>query len=270
MAEISIDSLDDPRLAVYRQLKRSNLTRWSGLFIAEGDKVVRRLLAANIDVVSVLAAQSHLAEFSALVSPDVPLYVLPDALLPKVVGFNFHRGVLACGRRPRDASWAQVFADADSPRTLLVLPSVQGPENLGLMLRTAAALGIDAVLLGPECADAWSRRVLRVSMGSALQLPMRHARDMQAELGELARHWGVRLIAAVPRGGVPLAHARRHERMALVLGNEGEGLKPELAACCHEQVAIPMSAAADSLNVAIAAGIMMYHYLHGTGSACAG
>ncbi len=266
MAQITICSLDDPRLAVYRQLKRSNLTRWSGLFIAEGDKVVRRLLAANIEVVSVLAAQSYRAEFSALTPPEVPLYVLPDALLPQVVGFNFHRGVLACGRRPTDASWPDVFASPHSPRTVLVLPSVQGPENLGLMLRTAAALGIDAVLLGPRCADAWSRRVLRVSMGLALHLPMRHARDVQAELRELDHNWRVRLVAAVPHGGIPLANARRHGRMAILFGSEGSGLEPELVACCHEQVAIPMAAGADSLNVAVAAGIVMYHYLHGAGS----
>lgn len=266
MAEINICSLEDPRLAVYHQLKRSNLTRWSGLFIAEGDKVVRRLLTSNIEVVSVLAAQSYLAEFASLAPAGVPLYVLPDALLPQIVGFNFHRGVLACGRRPPNASWPDVFADPDSPRTLLVLPSIQGPENLGLMLRTAAALGIDAVLLGPGCADAWSRRVLRVSMGLALHLPMRYAREVQAELRELARNWRVRLVAAVPHGGTPLANARRHGRMAVLFGSEGSGLEPEFVACCHEQVAIPMAAGADSLNVAVAAGIMMYHYLHGAGA----
>jgi tRNA G18 (ribose-2'-O)-methylase SpoU len=263
MAQISISSLDDPRLAVYRQLKRSNLTRWSGLFIAEGDKVVRRLLASRIEVVSVLAAERCLLEFAPLVPPHVPLYVLPDRLLPEVVGFNFHRGILACGRRPADACWQHLFAEAASRRTLLVLPAIQGPENLGLLLRTGAALGIDAILLGPQSADPWSRRVLRVSMGLALHVPLRQARDVRSELQELAERWGVRLIAAVPRTGTPLMQARQYPRLALLFGNEGEGLEPDLLARCHEQVAIPMPSGADSLNVAVAAGIIMHHYLHG-------
>jgi tRNA G18 (ribose-2'-O)-methylase SpoU len=267
MAEILIHSLDDPRLDVYRQLKRSNLTRWSGLFIAEGDKVVRRLLASRIEVLSVLAAQSRFAEFSPLVPPGVPLYVLPDALLAALVGFNFHRGALACGRRPRDAAWETVLADPHAPRTLLVLPGVQGPDNLGLVLRTAAALGINAALLGPHCADAWSRRVLRVSMGLALHLPLRHTRDVPSELRELAQRWGVHLVATVPHQGTPLAHARRRQHMAILFGSEGSGLAPHLLDCCHERVTVPMTAEADSLNVAVAAGIVMHHYLHGAGAA---
>lgn len=266
MAEIHIGSLDDSRLAVYRQLKRSNLTRWSGLFIAEGDKVVRRLLAGQLEVVSVLTAQGRLSEFSPLVPASVPLYVVPDALLPEIVGFDFHRGALACARRPQEPSWEQVFADARNKCTLLVLAGVQGPENLGLLLRTAAALGIDGVLLGPRSADPWSRRALRVSMGLALHLPLRRTRDVRSELGDLSRHWGVHLVAAVPGAQLPLEHARRRQRMALLFGNEGEGLPPDLVTCCHEQVAIPMPGGADSLNVAVAAGIIMHHYLHGAGA----
>jgi hypothetical protein len=168
---IEVHSLDDSRLDPYRNLKQSNLTRWSGIFIAEGEKLTRRLLSSDFDTISLLLGRGYLDAFAPLVKPETPLFVVPDDDVEKIVGFNFHRGVLACGRR-RPGRALEDVAMSRRDATLVVCPDVQDPENMGALLRIGSALGITAMMLGRRCADAFSRRVLRVSMGAALRLPL--------------------------------------------------------------------------------------------------
>lgn len=253
-----ISSIDDPRLEPYRNLKDTNRTRWTGRFIVEGEKLVRRLLASKYPVDSILLGDRFEAQLAPLVPPATPLWVVPDALIQALVGFDFHRGILACGRRKPEPSLEQL-APLGQRVTLIVCPNVQDPENLGGILRIAAALGGDAVIVGAAAADPFSRRVLRVSMGAALRVPVRRSSDVAGDLRELAGPLGVQLAATVLDPiAEPLSGATRPERFALLLGSEGHGLPPEIIAACHRQITIPMHGGTDSLNVAVAAGILLY------------
>jgi tRNA G18 (ribose-2'-O)-methylase SpoU len=198
--------------------------------------------------------------------------------------FNFHRGVLACGRRLPALSLDEALAGAGLPtppkpttaglpatlaalprspakHTILVCPDVKDPTNLGSILRTAAALGAGAAVLGPQCADYLSRRVVRVSMGAALQLPLTETHDVAGCLARLRSQFGYELAAAVvDPAAEPLAKAGRGEKMAIVLGGEAHGLAPDVVALCDRRVTIPMHFGVDSLNVAIAAALFLFHF----------
>lgn len=261
MPIISISTPEDPRLLPYRELKKSNLTRWSGLFIAEGEKPTLQLLKSGLEVESVLVAETHLPRIGPLVSPQTPLYVVPPSWVEQIVGFNFHRGVVACGRRPPALSLAQFLDDHPGRLTLIVCADVQGPDNLGVILRTAAALGVDGVLLGPKSSDPFSRRVVRVSMGVALRLPLIESDDLSRDLKLMRDQYSVELAAAVTDDDAePLHLAARTPRFALLFGNEGHGLSADYVSPCQRSVTIPMPPGVDSLNVSVAAGIFIYHF----------
>ena len=254
-----IHSLDDPRLLAYRDLKQSNATRWAGQLVAEGETLVRRLLASGLEVESLLVGERHADRFDDSARPELPLYVVPDAWIEKIVGFNFHRGVLACGRRPPRRTLAEIAAPAAGNLTLVVCPNVQDPENLGAILRLGGAFGIAGVLLGPDCPNPFSRRVLRVSMGAGFTLPIVESVDLDADLAALAERWACQRWATVlDKTAESLAALARPRRLALLFGSEGHGLTERWANHCDRRVTIPMQPGADSLNVAVAAGIFLY------------
>jgi tRNA G18 (ribose-2'-O)-methylase SpoU len=257
-----IDHINDPRLDPYRDLKQTNRTRWSGTFIAEGDKLVERLLASRYPTESVLMADRFVETWHARISPALPVYVLPDDKVEQLVGFNFHRGVLACGRRIDEPTLAEIVPPAPQPVSLVVLPDVQSPENLGVILRVSAALGVDAVLLGPRAGDPLSRRVLRTSMGYALHTPLITLREPIRELTALAKEQELGLIAtALAPRAVDLRTLAPRPRQAILFGSEGHGLDQDYLRLCDQWVTIPMRAGVDSLNVGVAAGIVLHHLL---------
>ncbi len=256
-----IESLDDPRLEPYRNLKATNLTRWSGQFIAEGTLVVERLLASRLPVTSVLVSRRLGTDLLRRVPEDCPVYLLEHALAEKLVGYTFHTGVLACGLRRTSPPLESLFAGEPSGRLLAVCPNVNDPENIGAIIRLSAGFGLAGVILGNGCADPYSRRVLRVSMGTAFTVPLVESRDLSRDLMRLESEFGVELCAAVldPRAET-LEGAVGSQRMALLFGNEKHGLAPQWTALCRRKLTIPMAAGADSLNVAVAAGIFFYHF----------
>jgi tRNA G18 (ribose-2'-O)-methylase SpoU len=261
MPLVPVASIDDPRLACYRELSQSNLTRQSGLFIAEGQKVVERLLASDFEVASLLAEPVFAERYRPQVAADVPIYVASRELLQATIGFKFHRGVLAAGRRKAPLACAPLLAALHPPRaTLLVCPDVQDPTNLGSIVRSAAAFGAAGLVLGRHCADPFSRRVLRVSMGAALALPIVESNDLAADLPRLADAQFELVAAVLDPTAEPLASSPRSQRLAILLGSEGHGLGEEWLALSHRRVTIPMQLGIDSLNVAIAAAVLLYHY----------
>jgi tRNA G18 (ribose-2'-O)-methylase SpoU len=260
MPPIRINSLDDPRLEPYRHLKDTNRTRWASLFVVEGEKLVRRLLASDFPVASVLLSDRFEAQLGSLVPSGVPTWMLPDELIEPLVGFDFHRGILACGRR-RPSPTLEALAAIGRPLTLAICSEVQDPENLGAILRISGAFGVNGVLVGRGSADPLSRRVLRVSMGASLRVPIRESLDLVADLERLRDQLDVRLAATVlDPTAEPLSTATRPERFALVFGSEGHGLAPAIVSLCHRRITIPMNERADSLNVAVAAGIFLHHF----------
>jgi len=259
MTLVPVESIDDPRLAPYRQLNERNLTRQSGLFIAEGEKVVERLIGSRFEVASILAEPAHAERYAERLATDVPIYVASRSLLEATIGFNFHRGVLACGRRSSEMTVAALLESSAARSTLVVCPVVQDPTNLGSVIRTTAAFGCAGIVLGPSCADAFSRRVVRVSMGAALHLPIVESSALLADLQRL-KDAGFELVATVvgDSAAEPLWSFRPSSPAAILFGSEGHGLAAEHLALCHRRVTIPMQLGVDSLNVAVAAAVVLY------------
>jgi tRNA G18 (ribose-2'-O)-methylase SpoU len=263
MPRIPLTSLSDPRVAPYANLNQTNLTRRSRLFVAEGDKVVERLIASDFVTDSILAEEEWGARLEPLVPPETPIYIAPRQLITELVGFRFHRGVLACGRRKSPPELSEILPPNDQPALVLVCPAIHDPTNLGSILRTAAALGVNAVLLGSNCADPFSRRVLRVSMGSALYVPVRESPDLVSDVLALQGEYEFDVLATVldPQAA-PLVEVTRPRRLALVFGCEGHGLDERWRQLCPQQITLPMQAGVDSLNVAVAVALFLYHFVY--------
>ncbi|MDX1945602.1 MAG: RNA methyltransferase [Pirellulaceae bacterium] len=260
MPRIPVDNLTDPRLAPYRELSQRNLTRLSGLFVAEGDKVVDRLIASRYPVASVLAEAPHAERVVPHLPDETPIYVASRELLEATIGFNFHRGILACGRRLPSPTVAEITRGTTDHSTIVVCPDVQDPTNLGGIIRAAAAFDCTAVVLGGKCADPLSRRVLRVSMGAALHLPVCESSDLPADLASLSAEDYELVATVLDPAAEPLATSNRPPKLALLLGSEGHGLGPEWLRLAHRRVTIPMRPGIDSLNVAAAAAVFLHHY----------
>ena len=227
--------------------------------IAEGVLVVQRMLASRFRPRALLGTDRRLGELTAdLDGADVPFYRATAEVMAAAVGFHLNRGVLAAAPRPGELTVAEVIADA---RTVAVLEGVNDHENLGSIFRNAAGLGVDGVLFGAGCADPLYRRAVRVSMGHALLVPYAWAAEWPADL-ETLRGKGFRVLAMTPNPAAPtLASAMADlagDKVAMMVGAEGPGLKEHTMRSADVRVRIPMSRGTDSLNVATAAALAFY------------
>ena len=262
MAEIvAIDAADDARLADYRDLRdvtlRRSLEAEHGLFLAEGEKVVRRAVEAGYPVRSFLMAERWLDGLSdVLETTDAPCFVVTEDLAEAVTGFHVHRGALASLERTPLPSVASVLAGA---RTVVVLEDVVDHTNVGAILRCAAALGVDAVLLSPRCADPLYRRSVKVAMGAVFSVPWTRLDDWHAAPSLLAEHGFTTVAMALGDDAAPLEEAVAGlEKVALLMGSEGPGLTPHWRASADRRAMIDMAAGVDSLNVAAATAVACY------------
>ncbi len=261
MPRIAIDSLDDPRVQMYRHLKASNLLRDGHLFIAEGTRLVERLLASDYETESVLIAERREEEWGPKIPAHIPLYVIPQSVGEQLTGFNFHVGVLACGVRKPPRTIDETIPRDNTSLTVVICPNCDNPENLGAIIRIGSAFGINGLLLGRSCCDPFSRRVLRVSMGTAFRLPIIESTDLERDVVRLREEWGVELVATVlDESASPLSKATRGPRTGLLFGNEADGLDSHWQGLCDRRLTIPMRLGTDSLNVAVAAGIFLHHF----------
>ena len=260
MAVEIVAQLDDPRLEPYRNLKATNLTRWSNQFVAEGALVVERLIASRFRVQSVLISRRHARHLPDNIPPECPIYLLEHELAEQLVGYTFHTGILACGLR-QPSPPVDALCPADGRFTLVaVCPNVNDPENIGAIIRLCAGFGVAGLILGPGCADPFSRRVLRVSMGTAFTLPIVESTDLRRDLLRLRDEFDFELCATVlDATAEPLESSVPAARMGILFGNEKHGLDREWIDLCARKLTIPMAAGADSLNVAVAAGIFFHH-----------
>jgi len=261
MPVIEIDSLDDPRLADFAHrtdvaLKNGSRTA-HGLYIAESALVLERALRSGHVPRAVLALGGSVDEAVALVGAQVPVYSGPGELLAELTGYILHRGLIASMHRPALPSPTELLRDA---RRVVVLENVADPTNVGAIFRSVAAIGADAVLVTPRCSDPFYRRAIRVSMGTVLQVPWTRVGDW-ASTRELLAASGFHIAAlALTDDAVSLRafSADAPDRVALVLGAEGDGLTPEAIAAADTVVQIPMAHGIDSLNVAATAAVAMY------------
>ena len=261
MPVITIDSLDDPRVALYRNLKDRELERRGHHFIAEGEHLTRRLLASDFPIDSVMLAERRVAEIAPIVPEHVPVYVVTQVLMNQIVGLKFHSGVLACGRRKARQTIDQVVPRDKHDLTLVICPEISNVENIGTMIRIAAGFGADAMILGERCHDPFWRQSVRVSMGTIFRLPLVQSDDLVRDLRRLREEWGVELVATVlDEAAEPLAAAKRGAKLGILVGSEAQGLDQVWIDACDRCVTIPMKHGTDSLNVAVAAGIVLYHF----------
>lgn len=288
--EILVEDLDDPRLRPYRNLRERTL-RGESIFVAEGALVVERLLRSRFGVESILTTRKEtgFGDCLPLVPPDVPIYRVDErAAANELVGFEFHQGILAVGKRAPtptfleglDAIFGENGENGENERdgedfgasgtrflsrrggAFVVLPDATKPDNLGLTFRCAAALGAEAVVLGERCCDPFSRRALRVSMGGVLQTPIFRAENLLDEIAEARRRRGVRFFAtALSDDAASLPEiADWPERTAFVFGNEYSGLSREFIDACDGVVTIPMRPDVDSLNLGVSVGVFLYEF----------
>lgn len=256
---VAVEDAADPRLADFRNLSDADVRAdRRGVVIAEGANVVARLAASPYRMRAVIGVESRLdALRPVLTDRDVDLFVVDKWLLSDVVGFRVTRGVLASADRPTVPKLDELLARS---RRIAILERLNDFENLGALFRNAAAFGVDAVLLDPECADPLYRRSVRVSMGHVLQMPFAVLPGDWPRSLRAVRAAGHRLLALTPDPDVTdLRTIPPPVRWAVLLGAEGPGLSDAALSAADECVRIPMAAGVDSLNVATAAAVAFAH-----------
>jgi tRNA G18 (ribose-2'-O)-methylase SpoU len=259
-----IESVDDPRLEAFRYVSDSAELGRRGLIVIEGRLVVERLLtAATVPAEALLlteGAERAMAAILARYDAEVEVLVVPLAWMKTITGFNLHRGCLAIARRPPKRSLEELLASG--ARRLVVLEGVGNPDNVGGLFRTASAFEVDAVVLGPACADPLYRKAIRVSCGAALTVPFAHDPAWPDGLDAIRRQ-GIEVVALAPHSRYPsidgIAAGRSRARgVAVLVGAEGPGLTEAALARADVAVRIPIDPRSDSLNVTVAAGIALH------------
>jgi len=259
---VPISDGDDPRIVDYRGLTDVNLRRAlepaGGLYLAESPKVIARALEAGHTPRSVLLAPKWVDELAPLIGDrDVPIYVADSSILESITGFPMHRGAIASMHRPELPEPGELLRKA---RTVVVLEDIADHTNVGAIFRSVAGLGADAVLVTPRCADPLYRRSVRVSMGTVLQVPWTRI-PWWPEGADLLHEHGFHIAAlALSDDAVDLAQFARRDpdRVALVLGTEGDGLSRRAISAADTVITIPMQHGIDSLNVASAAAVALW------------
>jgi tRNA G18 (ribose-2'-O)-methylase SpoU len=267
MPIVPLSTLDDPRLAGYREISEPELVRERGLFVAEGRLVVERVIRQGYAIQSLLlnaAAHAALAPLLGALERETPVYVADAGEFQRLTGHDFHRGCLALVERPKAPPLEALLEGA---RTLVVLEGVSNPDNVGGVFRNAAAFGVDAVLLSPTTTDPLYRKAIRTSMAQTLRVPFARLGGEPGQppwpgaLALLVAH-GFQLVALTPREPSRdidvFASSPRSARTALLVGTEGEGLSDAVAQRAEQRVRIPIRRDVDSLNLAVAVGIALH------------
>ncbi|HTY86415.1 MAG TPA: RNA methyltransferase [Candidatus Acidoferrum sp.] len=273
-----ISSLDLPELAPYRTMRRPLEHEREGIFVAEGEKVVRRLLESRFEVFSVLLPEKHLENFRPLLEArpeNLNVYLAGKKLLEQLIGFSMYQGVLAVGKIPPPISQDDILSKNPRPLLLVAVDGLTSAENLGALVRNCVAFGVQALIVGETSSSPFLRRAVRNSMGTILQLPVielaklglrhqftakPHATDLKlVECLKALRARHIRCMAAHPHTNEKcLSQADFSGDCCLVFGSEGEGISKAVLEACDEAVAIPMPPAVDSLNVGAAAAVFLY------------
>lgn len=260
MTTTSITDPDDPRIAGYRHIRERDLRGRDGLYVAEGEVVLAKVLHnSRHRLESLLIAEKRidtLADLLAKVPDDVPIYAASQPVLDAIAGFPLHRGILALARPPAPMSAEALLSALPEQAVVLALMGIANHDNLGGIFRNAAGFGVDAVILDDTCCDPLYRKAIRVSVGATLLVPYATLHRGEDMLTLLERHTFTTLSLS-PAGNTPLSQVRRAPRTALLLGSEGPGLSAQVLAR-SQTVSIPMAAGFDSLNVATTSGIVLY------------
>jgi tRNA G18 (ribose-2'-O)-methylase SpoU len=256
-----ISSFDAPELRPYATLRRPLEHRQQGIFVAESEKVVRRLLQSRLTVVSVVLPQKWLDEYRPLLearAEDITVYLAEKEVLETLIGFTMFQGVLAVGKVPPPVSLDEILTKSSKPLLLVAVDEVANAENLGSLVRNCVAFGTHALLVGETSSSPYLRRAVRNSMGTIFELPVVETENLVQTLHTL-RSRGIRCIAAHPHvEGRTLSQANFTGDCCILFGSEGHGISPAALEICDDAVAIPMPPTVDSLNVGAAAAVFLY------------
>lgn len=258
---IHITDPHDPRIDAFRNVRERDLVGRQGRFIAEG-RVVLSVLIENAPqtIESLLVLENRIEGLRQLIErlpPPVPLYCATQPVMDAIAGFHLHRGILAVARREAPPQFSPFLASLGKDALVAVLAGISNHDNMGAVFRNAAAFEADAVLLDGECCDPFYRKAIRVSVGAVLKVPHLRAGAIDAAL-EMLSAAGFDIFALSPRGTVSIDMLPKTGRRALVFGTEGQGL-PDKILNSLQTCRVPMSADFDSLNVATASGLALFH-----------
>jgi tRNA G18 (ribose-2'-O)-methylase SpoU len=263
-----ISSFDAPELRPYATMRRPVEHETQGIFVAEGEKVVRRLLESHFTVISVVFWERWLDDFRPLLearSEDITVYLAEKEWLETLTGFTMFQGVLAVGKIPAPAPLETILQNAPKRRLLAAVDGLTSSENLGALVRNCAAFNVQALIVGETSTSPFLRRAVRNSMGAIFQLPIVELGKTStvsgktlAETLQTLRKGGIHCIAAHPGGDKILYKADFSKDCCVVFGSEGTGISESVLRSCDEAVSIPMPDKVDSLNVGAAAAVFLY------------
>ena len=252
--------LNHPDLTFYRTLRRPLDHFAERIFVAEGENVVRRLLATNLRIRSLLVTPEWLLQIQnepRASDPSIIFYRAPKELLAEIVGFNLHQGIMAVVEMPTDPVLEDVLDSVGSTGLIVALDGLVSAENIGVIVRNCAGLGVDLLLAGETSGSPYLRRAVRNSMGTIFSLPVIHIPNLSSCLAMLHTQRGFDVLAADPLGAQSLFETNLTGNVCVVVGNEGNGLSPGVLAVCNRHVSIPMARETDSLNVANATAVIL-------------
>jgi len=262
MTIIPVQSLDEKYLLPYKTLRRPVEHERNGIFVAEGEKVVRQLLVSSLEVISVLLTPEWLEEYRSILADhagDFRVFVAPKQIVESIVGYNLHQGIMAVAKIPGFLKLSQAVAGSRRPSLMVAVDGLTNAENLGVLVRNCAAFGVDALLVGETSSSPYLRRAVRNSMGTVFTLPVVHVDNLVGAIGELRSVYKMHVVAAHPHTEKDALHdASLNGDCCIVFGSEGDGIREAVRGACNQSVAIPMRQGVDSLNVASASAVFLY------------
>ena len=272
MKVIHIDNLESQDLLPYLTLRRPEQHRKQGIFIAEGEKVVLRLLKSQLKIISLLITPEwHKILFSGTVSlgkstdtrtyrslDNVKIFIADKTLMERIVGFQLHQGIMALAYVPEEPILDDVLKKLKSDSIIVALDGLVNAENVGVIIRNSAAFGADLILTGETSSSPYLRRAVRNSMGAVFQIPILHTADLRGTLQAMRDKYGIRIIAAYLHEDNSLFTKDLPGTICIVFGNENKGISDKILEECDEKIAIPMMNQTDSLNVASASAVFLY------------
>lgn len=256
-----LTTLDLPELQPYRTLRQPIEHFTKGLFVAEGEKVVRRLLGTPIPVISVLLTPEWFAVYEPLLqqrAESITAFCGPKELLETIVGYHLHQGIMALARIPHTLTLKEFVDRATPPYLFVALDGLTNAENVGVIVRNCAAFGVHGILVGETSSSPYLRRAVRNSMGSVFTLPIYHSPELVRDLTILKASYNCSILAAHPHAESTLPQLQTRDNLCIVFGSEGEGISPTVLSTCTHTAAIPMANGVDSLNVASASAVFLY------------
>lgn len=262
---IEVPSIELPFLQPYRTLKRQQEHRDEGIFVAEGEKVVLRLLSSGIPVVSILTCSTILEKYKDIFKKNnsaIEIYLATPEMLKEITGFNMHQGTMAIGLVPTPPKIESLILRYPERCFFVAIDNVISAENLGVLVRNCAALGVQGLIVGESSADPYLRRSVRNSMGTIFSLPIIYSENLRELLQNLEENFGFTNVATYLNDqSKPIWEFDLRKNSCIVFGNEDKGVSPEIVNVCSKKALIPMAENIDSMNIANAAAAVLYEVL---------